>query len=255
MKRPGTLTLIIAMLLTGLVASAQQKVTVAIASNVQLAMEQIKKNFEKETGIQVALITGASGKLCAQITEGAPFDIFVSADMKYPDALYRKRLASPPRAYAVGQLVVWTAGTGLSRGFNFRTLTSATIKKIAIANPETAPYGTASVEALKYYKVYETVKDKLVYGENIGQTLQFVATEAADAGFIARSQLMADEMKNKGHWTAIDPKAYSPIVQCAVVLKHGKDTNDKISEQFYQYLYSPGARAVFIRFGYTIPQQ
>lgn len=233
--------------------NAQNKVTIAVAANMQFVMEQLRADFEKESGIKVELITSSSGKLTSQIMEGAPYDIFVSADMHYPEELFKDGFATEaPKPYATGQLVLWTAKSDLILASDLKILLSATIKKIAIANPKTAPYGVAAEEVLKYYKIYDKIKDKLVYGENIGQTEQFIETQAAEIGFIAKSLVLTDQLKGKGNWVDIDPKAYSPITQGAVILKHGKETNSVATRKFYEYLYSSKAKPVFKKNGYII---
>lgn len=244
-----TLTLI----LYGLNTSAQEKVTVATAANMQVALNKIKTAFEKETGIKVEIITGSSGKLTAQIKERAPYDVFVSADMVYPQEIYNSGLATEkPMAYATGQLVLWSNRADLTPDVALTILRKQEVKKIAIANPKIAPYGRAAEEALHYYKMYEQVSSKLVFGENIGQTQQFVATRAADIGFVAKSQVLSDETNGKGNWIDIDRKAYTPIVQGAVLLKHGAETNKAASGKFYEYLYSLKAKQILEQCGYIV---
>jgi molybdate transport system substrate-binding protein len=253
MKKCALLLAIIFGWLQPLTVHAQKTVTVAIAANMQFAMEQLKVEFEKETGIKVELITSSSGKLSAQIAEGAPYDVFVSADMKYPQDLYDKGFATgTPKVYAIGQLVLWTSKPGLKPTADLKQLLSPAIKKIAVANPKTAPYGVAAEETLKYYKLYDGLKDKLVYGESIGQTQQFIETQAADIGFIAKSQVLAAEMKGRGAWVEIPGNAYTPIRQGAVILKHGKDTNNAAAGTFYAYIFSDAAQQIFKKFGYIV---
>jgi len=241
------------MMLHAFGVAAADKITVAVAANMQFAMEELKNDFEKKTGITVEMISGSSGKLSSQIIEGAPFDVFVSADMKYPEDLYKKGFATDaPKPYATGQLVLWTTKMDLKLNGDLKILLLAAVKKIAIANPKTAPYGIAAIEALNYYKIYDEVKDKLVFGESIGQTQQFIATQAAEVGFIAKSLVLADELKGQGQWVDVDKKAYSPITQGAVILKHGKETNDNPAQKFYQFLYSAKAKSVFKKYGYIV---
>jgi len=216
---------------------AQTKLTVAAAANVQYVMNGLAKDFENSTGIKTDIILNSSGKLTAQIKEGAPYDVFVSADMKYPQELYKSGYAiDSPKVYANGLLVLWTTQTGIKPGIDLQVLTSGSVKKIAIANPETAPYGVASVEAMNYYKVYDKVKDKLVYGESISQTNQYITSGSADIGFTAKSIVLSDEMKGKGSWVDINRKAYKSISQGAVILKHGNETNIDAAKKFYDYL-------------------
>jgi len=256
MKRLPIVLFALAVILCGFTQKTEDKVAVAVAANMQFTMAQLKAEFEKETGIRVNITVGSSGKLCAQIMESAPFDVFISADMSYAEELYKKGFAiNPPEVYAYGSLVLWTTKTDIKPTGDLRALLSHEVKKIAIANPKNAPYGVASEEALKYYKMYEEVKDKLVYGENIGQTQQFISSQAADIGFIAKSLVLSDEMKGKGVWVDVDKKAYAPIAQGAVVLKHGPETNNSPAQKFYHFLYSKEAKSIFKKYGYIVNEK
>jgi molybdate transport system substrate-binding protein len=232
---------------------AQKRLTVAAAANVQFVMDELKKDFEKSSGTEMNVILNSSGKLTAQIREGAPYDIFVSADTKYPEELYKSGFAvDSPKVYANGVLVLWTARTDIEPFADLGILTLAPIKKIAIANPQTAPYGAAAVEAMKYYNVYDQVKDKLIYGESISQTNQYILSQSADIGFTAKSIVLADEMKGKGIWIDLDSKSYKPIQQAAVILKYGNETNKETVRQFYNYLYSQQAKNILKKYGYIV---
>jgi len=237
-----------------LYATAQEnKVTVAVAANMQYAANKLKEKFEQETSIKIEIILGSSGKLTQQIMEGAPYDIFISADTKYPSELYKNKFTSDtPRVYAKGLLVLWTNKEGIDPSKDLTILLSGSVKKIAVANPQTAPYGVAAEEILKHYNLYEKVKSKLVFGESISQTNQFIISQSADIGFTAKSVVLSDEMKGKGKWIDIDSKSYSPIAQAAVILKHGVETNKTLSEKFYNYLYSKTAKDIFRQFGYIV---
>lgn len=232
---------------------AQDKVTVAVAANMQYPMNALKEKFEQETGIKVEVILSSSGKLTQQIQEGAPYDVFVSADTSYPQTLYRNKFATTaPQVYAKGVLVLWTMNPNIVPSKDLKVLLTENVKKIAVANPKTAPYGVAAEQIMKHYNLYDQVKDKLVFGESITQTNQFITSQSADIGFTAKSVVLSDEMKDKGKWTDLDLKAYSPIEQAAVVLKHGAETNKMASEKFYNYLYSKTAKEIFKKFGYLI---
>jgi len=238
-------------LLLSLTSVAQKKLTVAAAANVQFVLNELVKDFDNSTGIKTNIILSSSGKLTAQIKEGAPYDVFVSADMKYPQELYKSGYAiDPPKVYANGLLVLWTIQPGIKPVADLSVLTSDAIKKIAIANPQTAPYGEASVKAMNYYKLYNKVKDKLVFGESISQTNRYIISGSADIGFTAKSIVLADEMKGKGTWIDIDRKAYKPIQQGAVILKHGNETNSEAAKKFYDYLYSNRAKNILKKYGY-----
>lgn len=233
--------------------NAQNKVTVAVAANMQYPMNALKEMFENETGIKVNVILSSSGKLTQQIQEGAPYDVFISADTSYPQILYRKGFATDtPKVYAKGVLVLWTMNANIIPAKNLKVLLSENVKKIAVANPKTAPYGVAAGQVLKHYNIYEQVKTKLVFGESITQTNQFITSQSADIGFTAKSVVLSNEMKGKGKWIDIDLKSYSPIEQAAIVLKHGAETNKAASEKFYNYLFSKTAKDIFKKFGYLI---
>ena len=185
-------------------AGVPGSLTIATAANMQFAMQELADRFSADTGIACNLTVGSSGKLTAQISEGAPFDLFVSADMKYPQTLYEGGLGvSPPRAYAYGSLVIWTLSETLEPDLG--SLTQNVVQHIAIANPETAPYGKAARQALEHYGLYRAVQPKLVYGESIAQTNQFVISGAAEAGITALSAVRSPQMQGMGYWKVLDP--------------------------------------------------
>ncbi len=228
------------------------KVVVATAANVQFVMQELQKVFQKDTGIELDMVVSSSGKLTAQIREGAPFDVFVSADTRYPQEISNNGgAATPPRIYARGALVLWTRDSTITPELTM--LTQAGVKKIALANPETAPYGKAAVQVLEKAGLYDRVKSKLVYGESISQTTQYIATGAADVGFTALSVVLSPEMKGKGTWTLLDSTSYTPIDQAAILLKHSETSPKRNkSQQFYDFLYSEKARSIFRQYGYSV---
>ncbi len=226
--------------------------TVAVASNVQFAMGELRQEFKKETGIRIKTVISSSGKLTAQIQNGAPFDVFLSANMKYPETLYKEGYTTTkPKVYAYGSLVLWTLkDLDFSKGINM--LTDNKVRKVAIANPKNAPYGITAVSALNYYKIYEKVKLKLVYGESISQTNLYVASETADAGLTAKSVVLSPKMKGKGKWIEIDKSAYKPIAQGIVITNHGQENKDSASQKFYNFLFSYKAREILKKYGYNV---
>lgn len=232
---------------------AAGSITVAVAANVKFAFRALETTFTKETGIAVREVVSSSGTITAQVLNGAPFDVFLSADTDYPERLRRQGLtASPAKVYAYGTLVLWTMkDLDLSRGVPL--LTEDAIGKVAIANPKLAPYGRESISAMTHYHVYAAVEPKLVYGQNISQTTQYIESQAADVGFTAKSVVLAPNMKGKGHWVEIPHDAYQPIAQAAVILKHGRDQNALAAKKFFDFIYSPPARAIFARYGYVLP--
>lgn len=227
--------------------------TVAVAANMQFMFEPLRQAFEAESGHSLQAIVNSSGKLSAQIAHGAPYHVFLSADMAYPRHLFQQGLAvAEPRVFALGQLVIWTR-----REFDLRNwqalLASPAVKKIALANPKLAPYGEQSLQALAYFKLDEQLKPKFVLGESLSQTNQFIDSGAADIGFTARSVVMAPQMAGRGQWLAVPAEAYAPIAQGAVILRLGRRDQAALSQQFFDFLFSARAREIFTRYGYLVP--
>lgn len=248
-----TIIFFLAISITKSVYAQKRTITVAVAANVQYAMQDLKAEFEKETGIKTTVIIGSSGQLTAQIQQGAPYDIFISADMKYPNTLYKNHLAvEPPKIYAYGALVLWTLKNGINFRDDFKELLDKSIQKIALANPRTAPYGVATVQTLRYYKVYDQVMDKLVYGESISPTNQYIVSKAVDIGFTAKSVVMSPVMKGKGTWKEVNYMAYKPIEQGCVILTYGLKHHKMESGSFYRFLFSKKARSILKKYGYKV---
>jgi len=247
--------LIIFFLFGFLIYGQDNPVTVAVAANVQFAMNELKHEFKKETGIDIVVIIGSSGQLTAQIKQGAPYDVFISADMKYPFYLFRNKYAiDSPRVYAFGALAIWTINKSIKLKDNLSELSEGNIKKIASANPKTAPYGEATIEALKYFGIYNNVKNKLVFGESIAPTNQFIISGAADIGFTAKSVVLSPAMKGKGIWKEVYPKAYKPIKQGCVILKYGFKNHKKETEKFYKFMFSEEAKNILLKYGYKVSE-
>ena len=238
--------------LCGAVASAAP-LTVAVAANVKYAFDDLAAEFKKDTGIEVQGVFSSSGKIVTQVKSGAPYDVFISADTEFPEALYKDGLAaSQPKVYAYGVLVLWTTkGLDLSKGLPL--LADASVQKIAIANPKVAPYGRAAMQSLESVKLNAAVEPKLVYGESITQTTQFVDSGAADIGFIAKSIVISPEMAGKGKWVEVPKASYAPIAQAVVVLKHGAETQAETARKFVDFLFTPKARTLFEKYGYVLP--
>lgn len=228
--------------------------TVAVAANVQFAMKAIEEVYETTTKQDINIVIGSSGKLTAQITQGAPYDVFISANLKYPNYLYEKGLAShPPNIYALGSLVLWTMDKELDLKDDLEILETANIQKIALANPKNAPYGEQAIKVLEYYGIEDKVNQKLVYGESIAQTNQYIITRNCEIGFTAKSVVMAPQMKGKGQFIPLNPAAYQPITQGVIITKYGTKNNLEIANRFYDFLFSPTAQRIFEAYGYTIP--
>ena len=223
---------------------------IATAANMQFAMKAITKAFTEKTNIKCETIVGSSGKLTAQIKAGAPYDIFVSADMKYPNKLYKDGLSSAkPKVYANGKLVLWSMKNEIR--LNIETIISNNINHIALANPKTAPYGKAAMETLDFYKFTNQIEDKLVFGESISQTNQFINSQAAEIGFTAKSVVLSPLMKGKGQWIEILDSVYSPIEQGIILLND--PTED--AKQFQAFLFSEQGSAILKSYGYDVFSQ
>ncbi len=226
-------------------------ITIATAANAQFAIQEIALLFEKQFHIPVDLIIGSSGKLTTQIQQGAPFDILVSANMKYPQRLYEKGFAQkPPAVYANGKLVLWTTLLDLNSIGELAFLEKEAIRKIAIANPKNAPYGEEAIRVLKHYELYDKVQHKLVYGESIAQTTQFIATQNCEVGITAKSIVTSSQLANQGKWIDIPKEAYQPIQQGVVITNHGRNKHLSSVEQFFEYLFSKEAKEVLEKYGY-----
>jgi molybdate transport system substrate-binding protein len=236
-------------------AARAAEITVAAASDLNFAFKEIVAGFEKKTGNTVRLSLGSSGNFYAQISNGAPFDVFFSADIGYPKKLEEAGLTEPGTLYmyAVGRIVVWAPkGSPIDVGtLGIKGLQHPSVQKIAIANPKHAPYGRAAVAAMEHFKVYDAVKDKLVLGENISQTAQFVQTGGADIGVIALSQAVAPAMKETGTYWEVPLEAYPKLEQGAIILKAAKDL--KTARVFLDYVKGPEGAGVFRRYGFYLP--
>jgi molybdate transport system substrate-binding protein len=220
---------------------------VAVAANAQHAFKEIAQVFQKNTGIHIKSTIGSSGKFVAQITHGAPFDIFLSADMNYPQKLYKLGLtSSAPKPYAQGKLVLWTTRNIPLKEWS-QALQSPLVKKIGIANPDFAPYGREGLRFLKQSNLLKKVQSKLVYGDSVAQTDQYIATGNVEVGLTAQSTIFAYKAR-KNEWIAVPKSLYQPILQGVVILK--SSSHQSSAHLLVKFLFSPTARAIFARHGY-----
>jgi molybdate transport system substrate-binding protein len=227
--------------------------TVAVAANVRYAFDDLQIAFKQETGHDLKPVFNSSGKFFSQIANGAPFDVFLSADMEYPEKLYSEGHATAaPKVYAYGALVLWTM-KDLNLNRWQAALTGPAVHKIAVANPKTAPYGRETMKALAHFKLDEPLKSKLVFGESIAQTNQYVHSGVAEAGFTAKSVVLSPDMKNQGKWVDVPRESYRPIAQGIVVLRHGRQTNGRLAQQFHDFVLAGTARGILQRYGYLLP--
>lgn len=236
------------------IPASAQEVRVAAAADLKFAMQDLAGQFEKQSGSKVLVTSGSSGNFLAQIQNGAPFDLFFSADMDYPRKLQSAGLAEPGTlyAYAVGRIVIWAPAdtvVDVSKQ-EWNALLDARVQKIAIANPDHAPYGRAAMDALQKAGIYEQVKPKLVYGENVSQAAQFVQSGNAQAGIIPLSLAVSPAMKDGRRWE-IPPQQYPAIEQGAVLLKNAK--NKDAARAFLGFVKSASGKKTLEKYGFTVP--
>jgi molybdate transport system substrate-binding protein len=242
------------LLLTGSFATAQE-ITVAAAADMSGALPQLVDAYTKKTGQTVKLSFGASGNLTNQIRNGAPFDVFFSADEDYPQQLITEGLAAKDTLfrYAIGRLVLWVPNDSPLDLFKLgiQALLDLSVKKISVANPATAPYGRAAAATLRHFGIYDQVSSRLVVGENISQAAQFVESGNAQAGLIALSHALAPAMKDKGRYWTVPLDAYPTLNQAAVVLSKSKKQG--AARKFLSFLRSPEATALLTSYGFSLP--
>ena len=227
-------------------------ITLAAAADLKFAMEEIVADFKtKQQNVEVSVVYGSSGKLYAQIKQGAPFDIFFSADVSYPRKLAEAGLgASPAVPYAWGHIVLWSATRDAS-SLKLNDLTLPEIKRIAIANPMHAPYGMRAKEALVAAGLWEKIEKKLVYGENIAQAAQFVQSGNAQVGILALSLALSPELQKAGSFATIPAHLHESLVQSLIVTKKAK--GNRLAELFAEHMAHKSTRAILQKYGFTIP--
>jgi molybdate transport system substrate-binding protein len=251
LTRRALLVIVLAALPLARSARAQE-IRVAAAADLQFAMQDAAAQFQKKTGTKVDVTYGSSGNFFSQLQNGAPFDLFFSADIDYPRRLESAGFAEPGTLYeyAVGRIAIWTpadANVDVAR-LGWEALLNPNVQKIAIANPEHAPYGRAAVAALQKAGIYEKVKAKLVYGENISQAAQFVQSGNAQAGIVAMSLAVSPGMKDGKRWE-IPADMHPPIEQAAIVLKSA--VNKGGARAFLEFVESETGRATLAKYGFT----
>jgi molybdate transport system substrate-binding protein len=240
-----------------LAESADHEINVAAAADLSAALQEVATNYEKRTGVVVKLSFGASGALTQQIQNGAPFDVFFSADMDYPRQLIAGGQAEGATLYryAVGRLVLWVPSDSPldieHKGMD--VLLDPPVKKISMANPQHAPYGRAAAAALKHYGLYEKVSDRLVLGENISQAAQFVESGNAQVAFVALAHARAPAMQGKGRYWMVPVEAYPPLDQGVVLISRSPRKQDTAA--FLEYVKTAEVAAVLRHYGFSLPDQ
>ena len=230
-----------------------QTLRIAAASDLQFVFPEIAAQYEKQSATKLAVTYGSSGNFLAQIQNGAPFDLFFSADVSYPHQLIAGHLADPDslEVYAVGRLVLWVPpDSQLDPSRGLQLLLDPRVQKIAIADPARAPYGRAAIAALRSAGLYDLLKSKLVFGENISQAAQFVQFGGAQAGLLALSLAVSPTLKSGKRWE-IGANQYPPVEQAAVLIDASR--NKVAAQAFLDYLKSPAARATFEQYGFVLP--
>lgn len=233
-------------------AANAEQITVAAAADLKFAMAEIAANFKKANpGDEVNVIFGSSGTFNTQIQQGAPFDLFFSADIAYPREMVKQGLAaSDVQPYAIGRIVLWSSTLDTSK-LSLSNLADASITRIAIANPKHAPYGKRAEEALRATGLWNMVEPKLVFGENVSQAAQFVVTGNAQVGIIALSLALNPELQKRGKYMLIDEKLHQPLEQGYIITKRA--AGNKLAKKFAEYIASPPARAVMTKYGFVLP--
>ena len=225
--------------------------TIAAAADLKYVLDSLVTIYKHQhPADKVTVVYGSSGKFYEQLSHGAPFDLFFSADSDYPRRLQQAgRTAGTPQPYALGRLVLWSKKLNPStKGLN--TLLDPQVKRIAIANPAHAPYGQKAEEVLRHYQLYDQVKTKLVLGENIGQAAQYASTGAADVGVLAYALALSPELRRAGRFYLIPATAHTPLQQSYVVLKQAKD--NATAKSFAAFIASPAAKAALKKYGFSL---
>ncbi|MEO6001147.1 MAG: molybdate ABC transporter substrate-binding protein [Chitinophagaceae bacterium] len=227
-----------------------QPLRLAVAANAQFVVKALQADFKTKTGIETQVIIGSSGNLTTQIKNGAPFDMFLSADMDFPNNLYKEGFGTAkPKEYALGSLVVCSNQNLDIKNWRL-LLTGDDIKKIAVANPAVAPYGKAAEEALRYYALWDKSLLKLVFGESISQVNTYITTGAVSLGFTTEALIYEYPGKDKLTWVKVDENVYGKIRQGLIVLNYSRKGNYEKAMKFFNYISSPAAKDILKKFGY-----
>jgi molybdate transport system substrate-binding protein len=250
--RTWTWTIVAAIALP--VAGLAQSLTVAAAADLQAAMPELVDQYQKQSGKTVQVVYGSSGNFYQQIQNGAPYDVFFSANLDYAKKLDAAGMAEPGSLYqyATGKIVLWVPNSSkVDFKEGLRALLDPAIKKVSIANPEHAPYGQAAVTAMQKTGVYEQVKNELVLGENISQAASFAVSGAADAGIIAMSLALSPNMKDKGRYVEVPAETYPAIEQACVIVKASSKKGE--AKGFLDFVKSAPSKEVLKKYGFGVP--
>lgn len=229
-----------------------ESLTISAASSLKFSMDELIKDFKKTSPKEsIKVVYGSSGKLQTQITQGAPYDLFFSADMRFPQELFKSGdTESAPKAFAIGRLALWSATLDTSK-LTLSNLLNSNISHIAIANPQVAPYGARAEEVLKTEGLYEKVKSKLIFGQDVSQAVQYVLTGNANVGIISLSLALSPEMSKKGSYFVIPANLHAPLEQGFVVTKRA--AKNSLAKSFASYIATAKAKSILSRYGFSFP--
>ena len=230
-------------------SSSEQQLNIAVATSMETVAKAMCKEFTREKGIACTCISGSSGKLMAQISAGAPYDIFLSANSAYTQKLYNQELSGAPIHFANGRLLLWSAMENVET--SMESLLNQDVQHIALANPRLAPYGLAALEVLQHFQLLDKLQAKLVFGENLAQSNQFILSGAAELGFTSLSTFFGDDKRLKGKWVEVDSRAYSPIQHTGVLVYNAKET-EKEGKAFLNFIASEKGRGILEKWGYDV---
>ena len=239
------------------VTRAADAVSIAAAADLVYCLDEMNAAFKKGyPNVELKVASGSSGNFATQIRNGAPYDVFLSADISFPRDLVKAGMAdeSTLTIYATGKIVLWTTrpdAVDVTKGLAVLMTKPETVRKLAVANPDHAPYGRAAKEALQHEKLWDAVQTRIVLGENISQTAQFVETGNADAGIVALSLVLSPKLAKVGKWQEIPAEDYARLEQSAVLTKQGM--TNALAHAYLDFLRSAEARAIFDRYGFRLP--
>jgi molybdate transport system substrate-binding protein len=233
-------------------ATPERRLTIAAASDLRFALDEALPAFRAAwTAARIEAVYGASGRLATQIRNGAPFDVFLSADIAFAQQLHEAGLTTaPPRPYAIGRLATWSTDASLGRLPLDALVRDARVRRFAIANPEHAPYGQRAMQALRARRLEDAVKPKLVLGDNVAQAAAFIETGAAQAGLVAHSLVLSPALAGKGAWTLIPQDLHTPLEQALVITRRAAD--HPLAAAFVRHLEAPATRELLRRFGFEL---
>ncbi|MCB9195502.1 MAG: molybdate ABC transporter substrate-binding protein [Flavobacteriales bacterium] len=239
---------ILVLFLQGCAINDKDTIMIATSANMEPPLRELVKLYAEESNAKIEVIIASSGQLSSQITQGAPFDLFISANRDYPETLHLKGICESPITYAYGSLAIWSVNL---KSLSEQSLIEDRIKKIAIPNPELAPYGEAAVAYLKAINIYDKIEHKLVFAESVSQVNTFIKSEAVDIGITSYSTIKDEQNEGLGTWMKLNQNYYSPIQQDLCILRNSRQS-EKV-EQFVNFVLSDKGKVILEKYGYIVP--